>query len=156
VVLEQFRREIEDRKVTVHLDLEKLTIFSNPDLITHILQNYLENALKFTLKCDRPEIWIEYHNTGNTSLFSIRDNGIGFESNFSEKIFEVFQRLNRSEEFPGTGIGLALVKKAADRLGYRFGQKDTGQGLLFTWKLIMKFLYNNCLYRFICYELFCS
>ncbi len=132
VVLEQFNREIEERKVIVHLDLEESTIYSNPELLTQILQNYLENALKFTTKCEQPEIWIQYHTVGETRLFSIRDNGIGFDNSYSEKIFEVFQRLNRTEEFDGTGIGLALVKKAADKLGYRvWAEGKPGQGAIF-------------------------
>jgi light-regulated signal transduction histidine kinase (bacteriophytochrome) len=54
-----------------------------------------------------------------TSLFSIRDNGVGFDMKYSEKIFDVFYRLHPVDEFTGTGIGLALVKKAAGLLGYR-------------------------------------
>lgn len=127
--LDQFRSEINGRNVFIHLDLDSAHVQSNYDLMMTIVHNYLDNALKFTSKRSRPEIWIEYHNMGDFSQLSIRDNGIGFDPAYSEKIFDVFQRLNHSGEYAGTGIGLAMVKKAAELLNYQVwaeGKVDEG------------------------------
>ncbi len=131
-VLEQFKTEIADRRVQVHLDLTAITIQSSHDLLLQIVQNYIENALKFTRKQPNPEIWIEYKEQAEGSLLSVRDNGIGFDDVYSEKIFDVFQRLNQISDYPGTGIGLALAKKAARLLGYRvWGHGEVEKGATF-------------------------
>jgi PAS domain S-box-containing protein len=121
--LEQRGQEISERKVMIHTDLDEGVIKSSHELLTQIIGNYFDNALKFTRKQPLPEIWISYKEHGKTGLLSIRDNGIGFDAKYSEKIFEVFQRLQIDDMFPGTGIGLALVKKAAELLEYRVWAK---------------------------------
>lgn len=132
ILLDQSENEIQQKKVSVHLDMEDFKIFSSYDLLIQIIQNYLDNALKFTACRRTPEIWIEYKNHGATSLLSVRDNGIGFDNVYAEKIFEIFQRLNRADNYPGTGIGLALVKKAAQMLGYRvWGEGVLDEGAIF-------------------------
>lgn len=119
ILLEQRESEIKERNVSVHIECDDETIRSSHELLTQIIGNFLDNALKFTRKQTSPEIWVSYKNNGTTSLFSIKDNGVGFDEKFSEKIFEVFQRLHTQDVFPGTGIGLALVKKSAELLDYR-------------------------------------
>jgi len=118
-VIEERISDIRSGHILIHENIEGEMINSSPDLLTRIFRNYLDNAMKFTEKTDHPEIWIDYKNLGVTSLFSIRDNGVGFDMKYSEKIFDVFYRLHPVDEFTGTGIGLALVKKAAGLLGYR-------------------------------------
>ena len=64
------------------------------------------------------------------------DNGIGFDMRFSDKIFEIFQRLNRVEDYPGTGIGLAMAHKATERMGGRIWAKSApGEGAIFYLRL---------------------
>ncbi len=66
------------------------------------------------------------------SILCVEDNGIGFEMKYSEKIFDIFQRLHLPEEYPGTGIGLALVKKAMQRMGGRaWAESKPGMGAKF-------------------------
>lgn len=129
VNLDQFRSEINSRNVSVHLDMDPTPIQSSYDLMMTIVHNYIENALKFTSRCAQPEIWIEFRNMEDSGLLSVRDNGIGFDNVYAEKIFDIFQRLNHSSEFSGTGIGLAIVKKAAGLLNYQVwaeGKVDEG------------------------------
>ncbi|MEA5078039.1 MAG: PAS domain S-box protein [Anaerolineaceae bacterium] len=129
VNLDQFRSEINSRNVLIHMDMTPTLLQSSYDLMMTIVHNYLDNALKFTSGRTQPEIWIEYRDMDDFSLLSFRDNGIGFDNTYAEKIFEVFQRLNHSGEYSGTGIGLAIVKKAADLLNYQVwaeGKVDIG------------------------------
>jgi PAS domain S-box-containing protein len=129
VNLDQFRSEINSRNVLIHLDMSSTLLQSSYDLMMTIVHNYLDNALKFTSGRTQPEIWIEYRDMDDSSLLSFRDNGIGFDNTYAEKIFDVFQRLNHSGEYSGTGIGLAIVKKAAGLLNYQVwaeGNVDIG------------------------------
>ena len=132
IVVEERNQEIIEKKIQLHLDIEEETINSSSELLTRILRNYLDNAIKFLHTIEIPEIWLSYHSQNGGGLFSVRDNGIGFDMVYSEKIFDVFQRLHRQEKYPGTGIGLALAKKAADLLGYRVWAESTpGSGATF-------------------------
>ncbi len=98
-----------------------------------ILQNLIDNAIKFTRSVHSPEIIIGSTRQDAACLLTIQDNGIGFDMNYGEKIFEIFQRLNFPEEYPGTGVGLALVKKAIDRLGGRITvDSKIGKGTTFS------------------------
>lgn len=129
ILLEQRGSEIKERNVSVHIDCDDETIRSSHELLTQIIGNYLDNALKFTRKQTSPEIWVSYKNNGSTSRFFITDNGVGFDNKYKEKIFEVFQRLHTQDVFPGTGIGLALVKKSAELLDYRvWAEGEPGKG----------------------------
>jgi PAS domain S-box-containing protein len=132
LVLEQRGQEIKNRNVAMHIDVVDETIKSSHELVTQIIMNYVDNALKFTSQCEVPEIWVNYANLGKTSLLSIKDNGVGFDAKYKDKIFEVFQRLQTTDVYPGTGIGLALVKKAAELLGYKvWAESEPGKGATF-------------------------
>ena len=87
-----------------------------------VLTNLVANALKFVAEGTRPEVHIrtERRNATRVRLW-IEDNGIGIEPAQQARIFEVFQRLHGEEKYPGTGIGLALVKKGVERMGGQSG-----------------------------------
>ena len=87
--------------------------------LTQIFQNLVGNAIKYR-GIDVPHIHISCV-TGDATqwIFSVRDNGIGIESEYFEKIFILFRRLHRREEFEGTGLGLSICKKLLDRIGGR-------------------------------------
>ena len=92
------------------------TIQANPREIRQVFQNLISNSLKFT--CDRaPEIALDATRQEDNWLFSVRDNGIGIEPQYYDKIFQMFQRLHRNSEYEGTGIGLAICHKVITRHG---------------------------------------
>jgi PAS domain S-box-containing protein len=97
-----------------------------------ILRNLLSNARKFTRDAAAPAIEIGACREGPQLRIWVRDNGIGFDMRFHDRIFDIFQRLQRAEDYPGTGVGLALVRRAAQRMGGRvWAQSAPGQGACF-------------------------
>lgn len=79
-------------------------------LVYQVFQNVISNALKFNAN-DKPEVKISFIEKDNETIFAVSDNGIGMDTKFSEKIFQMFKRLHSSEQFEGSGIGLAVCKK---------------------------------------------
>jgi PAS domain S-box-containing protein len=103
--------------------------------LAQLFQNLLGNALKFRVPERPPQIHVAVQEDQGHWLFSIRDNGIGFEQQYEEKLFLIFQRLNSRGQFPGTGIGLAICKRIVERHGGRIwatGTPDQGATFYFT------------------------
>jgi signal transduction histidine kinase len=99
--------------------------------LEQLLQNLIGNAIKFRGK-RRPEIHVGIGEEDTSWLFSVRDNGIGIESQHAERIFALFQRLHTQEEYPGTGIGLAICKRIVERHGGRIWvESEPGHGATF-------------------------
>ncbi|ADC71193.1 multi-sensor signal transduction histidine kinase [Thioalkalivibrio sp. K90mix] len=119
-------RERAEIAVDVPPDLELQT---DPDGLSLALRNLIDNALKFSAPREDPRIAVTAEPRGEMLHVAVSDNGIGFDMAFQERIFEIFQRLNRAEDYPGTGVGLALVRRALQRLGGRIeceGRPDAG------------------------------
>jgi len=123
---------IEESKAIV--TYEKLpNVFGDSTQLCQLFQNLIVNAIKF---CDKqPEIKIETKLEGTKWVFSVKDNGIGIEGKFSEKIFTVFHRLHKKTEYRGTGIGLSICKRIVERHGGNIWLKseiDKGTSFYFT------------------------
>ena len=84
-------------------------------LIKQVWINLLSNALKYSRKKEKPEIRISAQETETEIIYSVTDNGVGFDMEFSDKLFAVFQRLHKVSEYEGTGVGLALVSRIVTR-----------------------------------------
>ncbi len=103
--------------------------------LEQLFQNLVGNALKFTREKPRIDIWAE--RVDGMWRFAVKDNGIGIDPKFSEKVFEIFQRLHTREEYPGTGIGLAVCKKIVERHGGKIWfESKVGKGTTFFFTLL--------------------
>jgi PAS domain S-box-containing protein len=116
------------------------TVTGDAGQLEQLFQNLVANALKFRRPGVAPRVEVTAERRGDAHgggewLFAVRDNGIGFEQQFAEQIFVVFQRLHTRAEYPGTGVGLAIVKKIVERHGGRIwaeGAPEQGATFLFT------------------------
>ncbi len=105
-------------------------------LIRQIFINLISNAVKFSSKKESPVIKVKGETQGNYWIFTVEDNGIGFEQKFEEKVFKVFQRLHTPDEFEGSGIGLALVQRIVHRHGGKvWAEGFPGRGAKFHFTL---------------------
>jgi signal transduction histidine kinase len=96
------------------------------------LRNLLQNALKFTRDTPHPSIEVSGREHDGARLLWVRDNGPGFDMQYHDRVFTIFQRLHRSEDYPGTGVGLAIVKRAMERIGGRaWARSAPGEGATF-------------------------
>jgi PAS domain S-box-containing protein len=133
--LDDLRHETKDRIISWKIqDLPMVTV--DRSLMRQALVNLLSNAIKFTSKHSRAviEIGTEPGRPDEDTIY-IRDNGVGFNPRYSQKIFGVFERLNNADEFEGTGIGLANVQRIIRRHGGRvwaLGKVDSGATFYFT------------------------
>jgi PAS domain S-box-containing protein len=114
-----FEIEFQRRSGTVNINVPDIVVNVDSEGLTIALRNLLDNALKYTPFIQQPVIEIGAEIGEKAVVLWIRDNGIGFDMKYHDRIFGIFNRLHRSEEYPGTGIGLAMVRKALERLGGR-------------------------------------
>jgi PAS domain S-box-containing protein len=134
-VLREQAPEIDGRDVDVVFgDLPVCA--ADPVLVRQIYANLIANALKFTRTRDSARIEIGSHGEGSERIWYVGDNGVGFDMAFSHKLFETFQRLHRTEEYEGTGIGLALVRLIVQRHGGEiWADAVEGSGAMFSFTL---------------------
>ncbi len=105
-------------------------------MLRQLWVNLIGNALKFSSRTERPEIVIGSEVDDGATVFFVRDNGAGFEMAYAQKLFGVFQRLHTEKEFPGTGAGLAIVKRIVERHGGRiWAESEVGKGATFRFTL---------------------
>ena len=132
-VLMQLESTIQQRQATVQVEEPLPQVIGNYTILIQIISNLVNNAIKFVAPQVKPVVRIYAERTFNNKIrLWIEDNGIGIAQNYQERIFTVFTRLHSNDEYPGTGIGLAIVRKGAERLGALVGvESQPGQGSRF-------------------------
>ena len=133
-IIAENKPELDSRHIDWKID-DMPAVKGDARLLKMALSNLISNSLKFTIQEERAIIQIGGRAIGNTVEFFIKDNGVGFDSNYAHKLFKVFNRLHAEEDFPGTGIGLANVKRIIERHGGTVrceGQVGVGAAFYFT------------------------
>ncbi|MBS1191785.1 MAG: multi-sensor hybrid histidine kinase [Rhodocyclaceae bacterium] len=137
VILHERSEDIRQSGADIRLDFPgPMSVNSNPTALHQILRNLVDNALKYSRQAQPPVIDIGGRVEQERCLLWVRDNGIGIDPVYHEKIFQIFQRLHTYSEYPGNGIGLALVRKAVERLNGRVRvESEPGRGATFLLEL---------------------
>jgi signal transduction histidine kinase len=131
-VLEDLNPEIRARNADVQIEGPLPSVVGNVALLNQVLMNLVDNALKFVPPDKTPRVRIGVRQVENNVRLYIEDNGIGIAPQYHAKIFDLFVRLHKPTAFTGTGIGLALVKKAMERMRGKVGVESTlGEGSCF-------------------------
>ena len=128
---------IQENNATVTRDHLPVVI-ADPTQLLQLFQNLIANAIKFHGE-QPPGIYVSAMKSDVEWIFSVRDNGIGIDPQFNQRIFVIFQRLHGNREYPGTGIGLAICKKIVDGLGGRIWVESApGKGATFYFSVPIK------------------
>ncbi len=132
-VIREYEPETQGR--VIHWHIAPLpTVTGDRAMLRQVLVNLIANALKFTRNCESTKIEIGCQANGKETIIFVRDNGVGFDMAYADKLFGVFQRLHHADEFEGTGIGLANVRRILNRHGGKVwaeGKVDQGATFYF-------------------------
>jgi signal transduction histidine kinase len=124
-VMQSYAHDVAQHGVVLKSEVPALAVRADREGLAIVLRNLLDNALKFSRDAQPPTVEIGACDKGTKVLLWVRDNGIGFDMQFHDRIFEIFSRLQRAEDYSGTGVGLALVRKAMQRMGGRVWAEST-------------------------------
>lgn len=131
-VLTQLESELKERQAQVRVENPLPQVIGHYSTLVQIVTNLLSNAIKFVPASIKPQVQVWAEKRGNDVCLCVKDNGIGIASEHQHRIFSVFERLHGTEAYPGTGIGLAIVRKGVERLGGRVGvESQSTQGSCF-------------------------
>jgi light-regulated signal transduction histidine kinase (bacteriophytochrome) len=134
-VFEELKLAVPERKVQMNIN----TLFpaqGGQAMIRQVFVNLLSNSIKFTRTKETAVIDVDGRSEGDENIYTIKDNGVGFDMRYVDKLFGVFQRLHSSEEFEGTGVGLAIVQRLIHRHGGRvWAEGKVNEGAIFSFTL---------------------
>lgn len=134
-ILEQLANLYDLKRYTIDIG-EISDCMGDPTLIRQVFYNIIENALKYSSKSENPKITIDSFLEDDFVVYRIMDNGVGFDSQYKDKLFILFSRLHSSQEFSGIGVGLAIVKTIIQRhKGKIWAEGEKGRGATFFIKL---------------------
>lgn len=135
-VFDEMRADAGDRQIEISIS-EMPACEADPTLLRQVYTNLISNAAKYTRDRACAKIEIGWLQQNAEDVYFVRDNGAGFEMEYAQKLFRVFQRLHRSDQFEGTGVGLAIVHRIIERHGGRIwaeGKTEEGATFFFTLK----------------------
>jgi len=134
-VINNLHDAIEETKAKITID-KMPTVLANPLRFSRLMQNLIGNAIKYRRKDTVPEIQISVEEKESDWLFSVSDNGIGIKPEYLEQIFIIFKRLHSKDEYPGTGMGLAICAKIVENFAGRLWvDSEEGKGSVFYFTL---------------------
>ena len=135
-VVKELGAQAKDRDISWEIE-DLPQVFADKATLRQVLINLVGNAVKYTRDSEKAHIKIGTNTgEGNETVVFVRDNGVGFDMKYSGKLFGVFQRLHRMEEFEGTGVGLANVRRIIHRHGGRtWAEGKVGEGATFYFSL---------------------
>ena len=121
--------EIAESYSRTEVALERLhAVACDRGLVRQVFENLIGNAFKFSANGDVPRVEVGARLADGERVFYVRDNGVGFDMRYADRLFGVFQRLHNESEFPGTGVGLAIVKRIVERHGGRIWPESAPNG----------------------------
>ena len=124
--------EIDERKGRLVVQPEMPSVRGDRVLLRQALVNLISNALKFVVPGTAPEVIVTTETRSDAVRIRVQDNGMGIAREYHERLFRIFERLNPMETYPGTGVGLAIVKKAVEQMKGRLGlDSEPGRGSTF-------------------------
>ncbi|MBL8362307.1 MAG: hypothetical protein JNN18_17590 [Rubrivivax sp.] len=134
-VVDELRRGAPERQITIEIE-PGLRVQGDPTLLRQVLENLLGNAWKYTQRQAEPQVRFGREIVDGRTTYVVRDNGAGFDMRSVDRLFGLFQRLHSASEFPGTGVGLASVKRIVARHGGRiWAEAEPGRGAAFYFTL---------------------
>ncbi|NLD98363.1 MAG: PAS domain S-box protein [Fibrobacter sp.] len=130
IIADQRKRE-PDRIISIQIE-SSINAFGDSGMLRIVLENLINNAWKFTSKMKNAEITFGCKKQDNNKIYYVKDNGAGFDMSFKEKLFQPFQRLHSTKEFPGSGVGLATVQRIIRKHGGAiWAESEIGKGSVF-------------------------
>jgi signal transduction histidine kinase len=134
-VVEELRNEESNRQIEIRIAALPNCI-ADSALLSQVFVNLLSNAFKYTRKNEQSIVEVGCRSEDQQHIFFVRDNGAGFDMQYAEKLFGVFQRLHKAEEFEGTGVGLSIVQRVIQRHGGRvWAEAEVDKGATFYFSL---------------------
>ncbi len=134
-VVDELRRATPEREAEVQIE-PSLRVYGDPTLLRLVLENLLGNAWKYSAKTARTRIEFGAETIDGRRVFAVRDNGAGFDMRVADRLFGLFQRLHSAKDFPGTGVGLASVRRVVQRHGGQiWAESAPGRGAAFFFTL---------------------
>ncbi|HZE96870.1 MAG TPA: ATP-binding protein [Planctomycetota bacterium] len=131
-VLADLSTEIQDRQADVRVERPLPVVFAHKTALPMAIYNLVSNAIKYVAPGEAPWVCIRGETSGQRGRLWVEDHGIGIAAEYQERIFRVFERLHPTEVYSGTGIGLAIVRRAAERMSGRAGvESEPGKGSRF-------------------------
>ena len=132
-ILDNLHGRVEEKQASILIPEGLPNVEADRNALSSVFTNLLDNALTYHSQGKPPEIQVNAEIKGNRAIISVSDKGIGIPTEHQEKIFNIFQRLHAQDIYPGTGIGLAIVKKSVERMNGRIWVDSTpGTGSTFT------------------------
>ena len=137
IAMDTLEGQIREKGADITFNDRPPRVQAEPKLLRQIVLNLMDNALKYVKPDDPPKIEISFSVEEGHVFMSVTDNGIGIDPEYHRKIFKIFQRLHHQDTYPGTGIGLAAVRKAAQMMGGEVTvRSEPDMGSVFTVKLV--------------------